>query len=58
MRQLQIRVFLTLETRREQKVLFERVVDLTDGLDVPFSRLLESLKFMYGLSSIIEFAVL
>ena len=58
MRQLQIRVFQTPDTRRENKVIFERIVDLSDVIDIPFSRLLESLKFIYGLSSIIEFAVL
>ena len=58
MKQLQVQVFSSVDARSSGKVLFERIVDVNDALDVPFNNLLESLKFMYGLSAVIQFSVL
>lgn len=56
--QLQVQVFSSPDTRRNDKVLFERIIELPDGVDIPFSSLLKDLKFMYGQSVIVSFSVL
>lgn len=58
MRQIQIQVFASLDTKRENKVLFERICDISESLEVPYSSLVSNLKFMFGSSSIVSFNII
>ena len=58
MKQIQIQVFSSVDSRLNNKVLFERIIDVNDSLDVPYSSLVRDLKFMFGASSVVTFAVL
>lgn len=43
--------------RRENKVLYERIVDTNESIDIPWNKMYDSLKFLYP-GSIIQFAML
>lgn len=58
MRQIQIQVFASMDQKRENKVLFERICDINESLDVPYSSLVSNLKFMFGSSSIVSFNII
>lgn len=56
--QLQVQVFSSVNARSDGKVLFERIIDINDSLKVPYQSLVDDLKFLFGSSSIVQFAVL
>lgn len=56
--QFQILVFQNVDSKRENKRLFERVVEVNDALSIPFSSLLSDLKFLFGSSCIVTFNIL
>lgn len=58
MRQLQIMVFNSMDARTSNRPVFERIIDINESLTVPYDSLVSDLKFLFGSSVIIQFAVL
>ena len=56
--QLQIKVFLNLNALNENKPCFERFIDVHEQIIVPYSTIIDTLKFMYGSNVIISFNVM
>lgn len=56
--QLQIRVFMSVSSMSENKFLFERIVEVSGDLYVPYDSLVRDLKFLFGSSCVVSFNVL
>lgn len=52
---LQVQVFLNQNTFEKGIRVFERIVDVNDSIDVDYSSLVRSLKFLYGKEIVINF---
>lgn len=58
MLQLQIQVFQNVDAKRSDHKLFERVVEVNDSLNIPFSSILSDMKFLFGSGCVVTFSVL
>lgn len=56
--QLQIKVFSGVSSMQENNRLFERIIDVHDDISVPYSSLIQDLKFLFGSSCIVSFNVM
>lgn len=54
---LQIKVFLSKDLMREGRYVFCRIVEHCESIDVPWTTLFLSLRFMFGSDSIITFEI-
>lgn len=54
MKDLQVRVYLSSQADRP---VFERILSLSNSVSVPYSLLEESLRFMFGVKSVVCFNV-
>ena len=55
--QYQIQVFASMDTRREQKPVFERIVDYDDSLEFPYAKVVDTLKVLFTPRSIVTFNI-
>lgn len=56
--QLRIKVFSSVNAMNDNNRLFERLVELHDDLLVPYSSLVNDMKFLFGSSCIVSFDIL
>lgn len=52
---LQVQVFANETAQTANKRLFERIIEINDACEIPYSTLSKSLQFLYGSKIIINF---
>ena len=55
MTNLRVIVYLNSETKAAYKPIFERIVNLPDSVQIPYSSLVSSLRLLFGRESIVCF---
>lgn len=56
--QLQVKVFSGVSSMNENNRLFERIIEVHDDVIVPYSSLIQDMKFLFGNSCIVAFNVM
>lgn len=56
--QLQVKVFSGVTAMQENNRLFERIVEVHDDIQVPYSSLIADMKFLFGQSCVVSFCVM
>lgn len=56
--QLQLKVFSGVTSMQENNRLFERIVEVHDDIQVPYSSLISDMKFLFGSSCVVSFCVM
>lgn len=56
--QLQVKVFSGVSALQQDNKLFERIIEIHDDIVIPYQMIVDSLKFFFGSSSVVQFNLL